>query len=562
MIAPNPKLLCNQAESYYYDFLRKETIKLIPESIVSHINHCATCQEQINQLRAVLIKSEEHLESDQREVSSAVTEMLKLHFAYIGKPVTCDIVKPFLPGLLDTALEIRIPTPITTHLDKCRQCSEDLEAIRKLSLSRKQLRRLSQLFAEKPAGSNINCTEAQSAIPSVVSIVFNETNAIILKHLCICPDCRGLLYQRREMALRGLPKTNIAKGRSLCNKISARDFFDYVVPYGIDPANDQYAKFRESLTSHLRTCPMCLAKMQQLHDTVFAIVERPESEVVTVYHIDESAKAKAVCETEELYAGFPIRVEAMEQKDEVKDEQPAPAFNIASALKQKVSTINRKLTVKTIATVAAVILIGFALLLNITSAKAVTIDQICKAIEKVKNVHITSFVPSRKEPIQELWVSRTANTYLLKTEKELVLWDIDDALRKSKQVATGVTDTTPLSTEMTAEVRDRIGGFLGLVPFADLSIVPKDADWSPVAGESLEATGDIEAHDLTWTEKAYDGSEVFRKWRVFVDPETDLPQRTEWYEKPTVDGEYILRSIKVAEYLNDNEMQLVIRGVF
>ena len=329
MIAPNPKLLCNLAESYHYDFLCKETIELIPEPIVSHIMHCATCQEQVSRLRTVLSESEEYPEAARKEVSGAITEMLKLHFAYIGKPVTCDIVKPFLPSLLDTALEIRIPTPITAHIDNCQECSEDLKMVRELNLSHKQLYRLSQLFAEKPAGSNINCAEAQSAVSSVISLVFDKTNEIILKHLCICPDCRGLLYQRREMALRGLRKTDLMKSKFPCEKVSARDFFDYVVPYGLNLAKDQYAKFRDSLTSHLRTCPSCLVKMQQLHDIVYGIAERTESEVVTTYHIDESAEAKTRVELNDLYAGFPIRVETAAHEDKTKAEETTATINLA-----------------------------------------------------------------------------------------------------------------------------------------------------------------------------------------------------------------------------------------
>jgi len=561
MIAPDPKLLCKQAESYYYDFLHKETIQLIPEPIVSHINHCATCKEQVNQLRAVLIKSEEHLESDQKEVSSAVTELLKLHFAYIGKPVTCDIVKPFLLGLLDTALEIRIPTPITIHLDNCRQCSEDLETIRRLNLSHRQLYRLSQLFADETSKDKVNCLQARAAILSVVFMRLHETNADVLRHLCICPGCQKALYDYRESVRSDLLLNRSDQKEFPCEQVSATDIFDYVVPYGLNPAKDQYAKFRGSLTSHLVTCPTCLAKMQQLHNTVYGIVEQTESGVVTLYHIDESAKAKAVCETEELYAGFPIRAEVMEQKDEVKDEQPAPAFNIASALKGKVSTINRKLTVKTIATVAAVILIGFALLLNITSAKAVTIDQICKAIEKVKNVHITKFVPDKTEPAQEQWVSRALNIYMTKTAEQCVFWDIANGVTKIKHLDTGAVETTRLSAENITGIEKKMSGSLGLIPFYDIFDIPADAEWGHANKASLEVDETIEAYDLMWIDRKYINLVVFKRWRVFVDPKTNLPQRTEFYQKLATDSEYSLKSAKMIEYLSDSEMQEVIEEV-
>ncbi|MHC4890471.1 MAG: hypothetical protein ACYTEO_13525, partial [Planctomycetota bacterium] len=102
MIAPNHNLLCKEAKLYYYDFLCDESYGLIPESIINHIEQCQECREQINKLKAALSQAESP-ESEQKEVQSAVTTMLKLHFAYIGKPVTCNIAKPFLPSLLDPA---------------------------------------------------------------------------------------------------------------------------------------------------------------------------------------------------------------------------------------------------------------------------------------------------------------------------------------------------------------------------------------------------------------------------------------------------------------------------
>ena len=149
MIAPNLNSLCKQAELYYYDFLFGESRGLIPGSIIKHIEQCEHCREQLNRLECVLSHAEGNVEPEQRQIDAAVTTMLKFHFAYIGKPVTCENTKPFLPSLLDPALEIRIPTPVTAHLDNCRKCSEDLETIRRLNLNRKQLRRLSQVFADQ-----------------------------------------------------------------------------------------------------------------------------------------------------------------------------------------------------------------------------------------------------------------------------------------------------------------------------------------------------------------------------------------------------------------------------
>jgi hypothetical protein len=557
MIAHSPKSLCKEAELYYYDFLCDESRRLIPEPVVNHVEQCQCCLGQISHLEAVLSQAD-GLESQQGRVDSTVTTMLKLHFAYIGKSVTCNIVKPFLPTLLDRALGMRIPTPIVTHVCDCQQCSEDLDVIRCLNLNREQLCRLSRLLADKPMGSNISCTEAQNAIPSIVSMVFSETDSEVLKHLCTCPVCRRLVYKERQKLCDGLPE-HTSSPEFPCESVSTSDSFDYVVPYGIDPANDQYAKFRKSFTSHVTNCPNCLAKMQELHRTVYGICERAESDVVTIYHVDESAKAQATSGTKELYAGFPIRVDVKQREEEVKAEQLVPAIDFGTALKQKISVKKLKPLLKTGAVAAAVILIVVALLLNVPVAKAVTLSQIYKVLEKIKNVHITSFIPHKKEPAQELWISKTLNIYMTKTAKQSVLWDIANRARKTKQLDIGITETAGLTDDIIAGIKRKTSSSLDLMPFYDISDVPENADWSRAADKDLEATKGIEVYDLTWTERAYDGSTVLKKWRVFADSETNLPQRIEWYEKLVTDNEYTLSSAMVVEYLSDNEMQEVIK---
>ena len=561
MIAPNYNPLCVEAKLYYYDFLRDESRELIPESIVNHMEQCQHCQEQISHLKDVLSQAEAYYSSEQEQVSSTVTTMLKLHFAYIGKPVTCNTVRPFLPGLLDPALEIRIPTPITAHLDNCRQCAEDLETIQKLNLDHKQLCRLSQLFAEEPGEDNISCSQAKAAIIAVVFMALHETNEGVLKHLCTCPNCRKMLYQYRESFRKDLLDSKEEQKESICEEVSATDIFDYTVPYGLDPADDQYAKFRESLTSHLCSCPTCLAKIQQLHDTVYGIAERAESEVVTIYHIDESAKAQTLGESDDLYAGFPISVEIASREDNVDVEQPVPTINFTSALKRKVSAMNLKPLLKTGIVAAAVILIGLALLLNTPTAKAVTLERIYEALEKVKNVYISSFDSDKTDPKQEKWVSRTLNIYMTKTGKELVLWDISNQTRKIKHMDTAVTKTTLLTNDIVVSVEREMSGSLGLMPFYDISDIPPGAEWHRVDDENLEVDKGIEVHDLEWAKKMYDGSAEFKIWRVFADAKTSLPQKAEWYTRFADDAEFVLETIKVVEYLDESEMQAVVKEV-
>ncbi|MHC4889195.1 MAG: hypothetical protein ACYTEO_07005, partial [Planctomycetota bacterium] len=535
-----------------------ESYGLIPESIINHIEQCQECREQINQLKAALSQAESP-ESEQREVHSSVTTMLKLHFAYIGKPVTCNIAKPFLPSLLDPALEIRIPTPIITHLHKCQQCVEDLDAIRCLNLNRKQLCRLSQLFADKPAKYNVSCQQAYAAVLTVLPMDFRETTDEVLKHVCLCPYCRKLLYEYRE----GIRKKYLHEGRDQqfpCEEVSVTDVFDYVVPYGLDPASDQYVKFRKSFTSHAATCPNCLATMQQLHKTIYNIAERAESDVVTVYQIDESAKTGARSEPDDIYAGFPIRVETATREGEVNAERSASTIAFGAALKQKVSAMNLKSLAKTAVAAAALILIAVGLFMSTQTAKAVTIGEIYKALVKVKNVHISKF-DDKKELIQERWVSRTLDIYMIKTGKELVLSDIPNGVRESKQLGTAVTETRPLTRDDATDIEKKMSGSLGLMPFYDiLKKAPPDSEWSPVTDDVLESASEgTEVYDLTWVKEEYVGFVVFRKWRFFVDPQNKRPQKTEFYEKSPDDSEYALVFRIVVEYLSDSEIRTVVK---
>ncbi len=560
MITGSNNSLCKQAKIYYYDTLFSESRELIPQFIVDHIEYCQHCKAQTSELKKVLSRNDSFA-SEQGQISSAIASMLKLHFACIGKPVSCNIAKPFLPTLLDPSLGIHVPTPIVTHLYNCQKCSEDLDMIRSLGLNHKQLCRLSRLFADKPGEDDISCSEAQNVIPSIASTAFNKTDSEVLKHVCKCPVCRDLLYKERQKIYDSLPEYQKTP-EFPCDQVSTTDIFDYVIPYGLDPAGDQYAKFRKSLTSHIIGCPNCLARIQHLHKTIYYLAERVESDVVTIYEIDESAKPQAAVEAALPYSGFPIKVKVIKGGDKAKTEQLGSTANIAVALKHGISAMKLKPLVKTAIAAAAVILIAVALFFHTSTAKAVTIERIYKAIENVKNAYISKFVPDQIEPEQKIWVSRELGIYITKTNQELVLWDIPNSVRKIKHLDTKSIEIAPLSSEIAMEIEKMITGFLGLVPFADLSLVPNDVEWNRIVDDSLKTTEGIEVYDLIWTEKALDGSMVLNKWRVFVDTKTDLPQRTEFYRKQAPKSDYTLESVFVVEYLERNEIESVIKDSF
>ncbi len=554
MITVNDNSICEQARTYYYDYLWEELRECIPARMLSHIDKCRHCQAEVNRLKIVLAEA-----GSTGKITSAVTTVLRLHFAYTNALVTCETVRAFLPSLADPALEVGVPTPITVHLDKCQQCADDLEAIQQLTLTHKQLCRLGQLFAEKPAEDFIGCSQAQAATLAVVTMVFpktkTNTNAEVLKHLCICPDCRELLYKYRETVREELLQDREAQEKFPCEVVSAENIFDYVVPYGIDPANDQYAKFRPAFTSHARACPKCLGKMQELHSAVYSILERRESGIVTRFKIfDESARDSIVSSPDNVYQDWPIEVEVL---DKSKPEPGIIAF--PQRLKQRVLAINLRRF--RIPAAAAIILIAVGLLFFSTpAAKAVDLGQIYKAFERIKNVCVTAFVPKESKPTQEIWLSRALKIKLFKTETELVLWDIDGKYRKLRNLNTGLITRAELDEEMLVKIEEAIKGPVGLLPFDDISEVPEEAKWQKVTDETIETTiPGTQVYDLTWMKKRLGGKIVHRKWRGYIDIETKLPKRVERWDKHTKEEEYGLKYVMKVTYPATVEVQAAIR---
>jgi len=558
MISHNPDINCTNARLYYYDFLSKETRGGIPEGAVQHIKQCLNCHTEMDRLKDLLVKADDKSDSMQSRKDSAISTLLRLHFEYIGEPVKCDTVKPFLASLADPSLQIRIPTPITTHLDKCQSCRDDLMTLLDLHLPHKYLCRLGQLLAEKPIEDEFSCSQAQAAIPDVVSMAFHETNAEILKHLCTCPNCRKKLYLHRERVRKELMHDGAIQGGFPCESVTATDIYDYCLPYGIDPTDDQYVEFREPLTSHLRRCPTCLAKIQELHLTIYNIAERAESDVVTTYNIGESAETQSP-DVSEPYAGFPINVGINDSEDNVDTGQPVSNIAPAAIMKKKAPALNLKPLFKVGLAAAAVIAIGVALLFNAPAAKAVTIKQIYRAIENAKNVYITTFNPGKTKPTQERWISRSSNIYMTKTGEESVLLDLANKARRVKRLDTGSVEMSELPDDTITGMENLLTGSLGLIPFGDLSLIPEDARWNLAASNELKAASDIEIYELIWTTESRAGNKVLNKWRVSVYPKTYLLKKTEFYTKRIGNSEYTLRSTMEVKYLSDSEMDKIVK---
>jgi len=556
MVAFDGSSMCERAKPYYYDYLYNRTRENIPAEVLAHIDQCRFCRTELERFQIALVKTQKDEGQNLSQRDSAVITNLSLHFGYIGASVTCKTVQPFLPSLADPALAIRVPTPITVHLDKCRQCANDLETIQKLNLTHKQLCRLGQLFAEPPCSDHHACPESQKAIASVAAMVFGNIKADVLKHFSTCSDCRKLLYHRRQAVHNGLQKTKILDEEFPCESVSSSDLFDYCFPYGIDPANDQYAKFRPALIAHVSTCPTCLDKMQELHTAVYSILERQESEIVTCYNMKDSARDAFLSGSDDVYEDWPIKVQVFDESGQI-DTTEAEDTGVAASIGpgQKTGRRNIKLFAKPVAAAAAVLIIAL-LVFNVPVTRGIGLSQIYKALGQIKNVCISTFIPGQSKPIRERWISENLDKMILKNNTQYVLWDVKAKSKKSKDFNTSSTVTTMLNDDAILKAEKTMKSPWGLLPFEDISERPPDAQWQQVADENIEATvASTEVYDLIWPEKLIGGFTVFNKWCFYVDTETKLPKRIERFRRQSEEQEYELLDVKKIGYPDSVEVQ-------
>ena len=535
-----------EAERHYYDFLRDEAEQSVPGEIIDHIIGCHHCRERMSGLEAMLAESKEHPQT----YLSQTAAILELHFSFVGKRVNCADARPFLPNLLVPTTQIRIPTPITAHIDNCDQCRDDCRKLQNLGLSRKQLITLSELFADEPGADETDCAAVRETIPIVVAMAFGRTDAKTLRHLSLCPECRQELYKFRQTIIEQTKilhsKNETQKGIFPCSSTETTDIFDYCIPYGIDPTSNEYAKFRKSLTTHVVCCDECLDKIQQLHKTVYTIAERPESGVVTVFHIETAARA----ETESMYAGFPVRVEManLDSQEQPHIEEHEKVVKLKPAPKKLRPLLKIGLPA------AALIMLGAGLFFNVHTAKGLAIEQIYRAIDAVNNIHISSFVPENQKPVQEVWIARSAGLYVIKTENKCTLWDISVGVLKTKY-GTDATGTISLSENVMVSMKAKIHNSLDIMPFRTPSDIPADAKWSEITDSDFAVkTSNTKAYELSWAENTYDGSTIQRSCQIVTDASTNLPQRIQLFKQLTSDPGPVLESIMIIEYPDNEEI--------
>ena len=545
MRAGEGKRPCQEAEAYYYDFLCQDEAA-VPEPVRRHITACPVCQERIRRLRDTLFEAQRNSRPADTWDGKTIEE-LAVQFQLLDERVTCSDVKCFLPKLAMAAPQIRIPTPVTVHVDQCPQCAQTLAAIRELNLTTYQLRRLSWFF-ESGRGKGVSGAPTHdSALGGPVSPLRSPGQTK--------PEGRDIF----AAAVQG--SVSLAGAGVACDDISTADIFDCVVPFGAPPDERHGAA-----AAHIRACPACTAKVQTLQRTLHGILERADSDTTTVYHAQSDAGGDGDQTTSPH--PYPIEVQVLHGKSgsaaEASDSETARAARTpglgpsagSPEARQRDASHWEVLARAAVVAVALVTLPAFWWI-HPPTASGTDVGDMIKTLAKVPSIYVLT-TDRHGRLVQESLVDRRSNTLVIKTKRECVVYDLDRRRMRTVEPAGGIGPPIKLSGVQYYRARDFMANCLRDV----LARVSPDAKLHPSAGElGTETAGNLDIYDTTWPARAGDSS-LRNGWRIYVDPATGLPQRTEFYRKASGDTQWELLSTTVFAYPPDQDMDRSIQALF
>jgi len=538
MVAFDGSELCDCAEVYYHDLLEDEESPAVPPEVVEHVRSCNRCRHRLECFRETLLEMEEEGEAlHSREDRNLVGE-LEAQFAFLGEPLTCARAKRFLPKLLVPETPIRIPTPVTVHVDQCPECARDLESLRALNLSSAQLARLARLYAEGSGAGLGVCLRAQSSSRRGRRGSLEPAGARTADHLCVCPRCRNRFYQQRQRLLEREEFGSSKEGMLDCLGISDGDLFDFVVPYGNSAGSEDEDRLKRC-GIHILSCPHCLAKAQQLHRMVYGVMERPDSGVVTVYRT-RSSRAVSATQAESPYRDYPVDVQVIRRGVDEPVDRSARIRGFAKL----------KPVFRIALTAAAVIPVALVFIMSARSALGLTPRQLNETAVKCPYIHITAFGGDlQRPPKEEIWASRSLR--LVVTESPLG--------RTVANVVHGRAEFTPAA----GLTRDVLSGEEARLAAAKRTLdrvvgcALDEGRWNSELtrrDDAVENGVRLEVYELRFEVTLSAGTSTSSlAWMVYVDPATGRPVKSELRRWSRVEMAMVMEETRFFEYPTEGE---------
>lgn len=520
---------CERAESYYILIVLGVDCHTIPKGLSEHINNCDRCRSKLDEMKKYLHGVNESTGSSVKKLPSYQADVLGMHIRYSGIPVNCKMARPLLPSLLNSELRIATSTPITKHISKCSSCQRDLSLLRELGVSPRHYRVLHELWTDIESDDATHCLTAAESIMPFVRLDFQHIKPEIMRHLCRCDVCQMLIDRARTSLINDV--CTVEKPPTLCEGITSRDFFDCCFPSDRFFVEDANQRVNPRVVTHIKQCPRCLVELQKLNRRVLGIKHRAESGVVTTYHWNESAK-------QDKTASF---------HDSEQNIVATNQFN------QDILGMKPRQLIKFSLAAAALLILTF-ILYNTPTASAVSIESIHNAIRSALNLHIQRFIPDRSDPMEDIWISRKLQLYLVKNNHGKTITDIKTRTLRVSREDTELFVGSQMNNEETNEYLKKMNGSFGVVPY------PTDFPPNTVLhrlDSSTESSTNREAYELSWDEKLRNGDTVINKWCVFIKPGTYLPVNTEFYQTKPGSLEFELLTSYEIKYVSQESIQAV-----
>lgn len=533
---------CEEAAGYYHDFLLDPGDVSIPRLVAEHIGRCGHCREQVRCLGEMLAETEGANGPGQREADKDLITELARHFEHIGDELGCEQVKPLLPSLLLGPLRIRIPTPVTVHVDHCLECRRDLAALGALALDEAQLTQLSRLY-EKGLGEGPRvCPGDPSQATILGSMSLEGVDIAFIEHVCLCPTCRGRVYEHRQEQLDRQRREGRDVGEHCGRELSMAELFEYVVPCGPSQTDGKRAgRESEDVGDHVWSCPRCLEQLQVLHRVVYGVLDRADSEVVTVYR----TQADGHVEPEPaggLYAGHPIDVQVAGAELEPAVPSGRAGAGVRASLRRAVGSPTLRPVFRTAFLAAAMIPLAIVFWASTHSASGLSVGQISDIVANAPAVHIETFYSILPEPLEDIWIS-----------DEIVIWKgpgrhtvYDLAKRRKAEVGFGSSGTwTAAGNSELDPIRRAVND--------RLAIAGRRAKLHLVAGDDVSMTdGDNEVYEVIWHDRDSRGTPVYRRQMVSLDPATKRPRMIRFSTQ--IDGAWELGATTRVTYPDPSEI--------
>ncbi|MEN6333468.1 MAG: hypothetical protein ABFE01_04355, partial [Phycisphaerales bacterium] len=427
-------------------------------------------------------------------------------------------------GLAAPSPQIRIPTPVTVHVENCPQCAEDLATIREFGLTAAQLKRLGEFYSLTATG-DLPQDEWMPSAAALAAFSFDETHPEDLARVSRSPQARKWVYEQRAEAAAAL-KTGPDRDSVLrCREVTAADLFDFVLPFGLDAETLRRSTGRhDAVGTHVRRCRACMERAQSLHQAIYGIAERADSAISTVYQCEKDAGD--VSEKEGAPHRYPVDVWIVQ-------DQRVPADGLVETSSagnpktqpSRVPAKTRPWLLKGSASLAAAVVLVASLSFIMNAAQGISFRDLRKSVRQAPNVYVKSFSGNVQSPVYEVWLSRELNKLATKSK---FAWEVVDLNAKTRLVVDSQGD----SSTLVKIDRKELGRYRSYLDqdnlFAD---APNREELSEVPGDSSNPSA---PRLLTYEilQKTVSGTHL---WKVFIDPATQLPTRTEFFEQASDD---------------------------